>query len=163
MHWGRKNTAAGRGEPYFCGEPLRFKLTATAIADFLTISYRSDLDVLVARWLRPIELAEMEQGYWALLAEAELHQCRRWLLDVRRRRNTHQIGASWMVRTLLPELEPRLGGRSRLAYLLMPEYLRDVAADAAFPPPVYFDGKPFVGERFVEERAAFGWLQAAGE
>ena len=63
--------------------------------------------------------------------------------------------------------EPRvgilLGGRSRLAYLMAPIYLRDAAADAAFPPPAYFDGKPFVGERFVEEQAAFEWLQAAGE
>ena len=137
-------------------------MTTIAVADFLTISYRPDLDVLVARWLRPIELAEMEQGYWALLAEAELRQCRRWLLDVRRRRNTHQIGAAWMVSTLLPALGQRLGGRSRLAYLLMPEFMRDAAADAAFPPPAYFDGKPFVGERFVEEHLALGWLQVSG-
>ena len=141
---------------------MLFELTTTAIDDFLTISYRPDLDVLVARWLRPIELPEMERGYWALLAEAELRQCRRWLLDVRRRRNTHQIGAAWMVRTLLPELGPRLGGRARLAYLLMPAFMRDEAADAAFPPPAYFDGKPFVGERFVEEHRAFEWLQISG-
>lgn len=128
--------------------------------DFLTITYRADLDVLVARWLRPLELAEMRRGYDALLVEALRGGHRRWLLDVRRRLNTHQIGAQWMVSTFLPQLGPRLGGRTRLAYLLAPQYLRDEAADAAFPPPSYFEGQPFVAMRFIEEQVAIAWLLA---
>ncbi len=129
--------------------------------DFLDITYRPDLDVLVARWLRPINLSEMRRGYDALLVEA-LKGCRqRWLLDVRRRLNTHLVGAQWMVSTFLPQLGPRLGGRTRLAYLLGPEYLRDEAADAAFPPPGYFAGQSFVADRFIEEQAAISWLLAA--
>ena len=126
--------------------------------DFLTISYRSDLDLLVGRWLRPIELAEMQQGYKQLLVAAVANNCRRWLLDVRRRQNTHQIGAQWMLSAFLPLLAPQLGGRTRLAYLMAPVYLRDIAADATFPPLAYFEGKPFVGERFIEENAAIAWL-----
>jgi hypothetical protein len=38
-------------------------MSAPLTQDFLNISYRSDLDLLVGRWLRPIELAEMQQGY----------------------------------------------------------------------------------------------------
>ncbi|QKG54123.1 hypothetical protein [Hymenobacter sp. BRD67] len=132
----------------------------THLDDFLAISYRADLDVLVARWLRPIELAEMTRGYEALLDAAASGRHRRWLLDVRRRLNTHQIGAQWMVSTLLPQLELRLGGHTRLAYLLAPLYLRDTAADAAFPPPTYFTGKPFVADRFVDEQLAIDWLLA---
>lgn len=126
--------------------------------EFLNISYRSDLDLLVGRWLRPIELAEMQQGYQQLLETAVANNCRRWLLDVRRRQNTHQIGAQWMVSTFLPLLAPQLDGRTRLAYLMAPVYLRDTAADAAFPPPTYFEGKSFIGERFIEENAAIAWL-----
>ena len=63
-----------------------------------------------------------------------------------------------MVSTFLPLLETQLSGRTRLAYLMAPAYLRDTAADAAFPPPAYFAGKPFVGERFIEENAAIAWL-----
>ena len=128
--------------------------------DFLEIIHRPDLDVLVARWLRPIELPELQRGYELLLAEAIGRGCRRWLLDVRRRLNTHQVGAQWMVSSLLPRLGPQLGGRTRLAYLLAPIYLRDEAADAVFPPPTYFDGKPFIADRFVEEQAAIVWLTA---
>ena len=74
--------------------------------------------MLVARWRRAIELAEMRQGYLTLLAEAErrwCRRCRRWLIDVRRRRNTHLLGPGWMVSTLLPALGPRLGGCPRPA------------------------------------------------
>ena len=129
------------------------------VKDYLEISYRPDLDLLLGRWLRPIELAEMQEGYELLLEAAVAGSCRRWLLDVRRRQNTHQVGAAWMMSTLLPRLAARLGGRTRLAYLLAPAYLRDEAADAAFPPPAYFAGKPFVGERFIEEQAAIAWLR----
>ncbi|TDN40037.1 hypothetical protein E4631_20725 [Hymenobacter sp. UV11] len=131
------------------------------VDDFLTISYRADLDVLVARWLRPIDLPEMRRGYDALLVAALQGRHRHWLLDVRRRLNTHLLGAQWMASTFLPQLGPRLGGHTRLAYLLAPEYLRDEAADAAFPPPSYFVGQPFVADRFTEEQAAVAWLLAA--
>jgi len=135
------------------------------LADFLEITYRPDLDVLVARWLRPIELAELQRGYEAMLEAAAADPTaprRRWLLDVRRRLNTHLIGAQWMASTLLPQLGPRLGGRTRLAYLLVPTFLRDEAADAAFPPPDYFVGQPFLADRFVEEQAATEWLMVNG-
>ena len=56
------------------------------------------------------------------------------------------MGAQWMVNTLLSQLAHRLGGRTKLAYLMAPVYMRDEAADAAFPPAAYFVGKPFVGE-----------------
>lgn len=129
------------------------------VEDFLEISYRADLDILVARWLRPVELPELQTGYEHMLAAAQAGAGRRWLIDVRRRFNTHQIGAQWMVSSFLPRLGPTLGGRSRLAYLLAPLYLRDQAADSAFPPPSYFEGKPFIGERFMEENAAIAWLR----
>ena len=130
------------------------------VEDFLDISYRADLDVLVARWLRPVDLPKLQTGYEQMLAAAQAGAGRRWLIDVRRRFNTHQVGAQWMVASLLPRLGPALGGRSRLAYLLAPMYLRDSAADSAFPPASYFEGKPFIGDRFVEENAAIEWLRA---
>ena len=116
------------------------------VRDFLKISCRADLDLLVDRWLRPIELEELQHGYQLLLEAAEADKCQRWLLDVRRRQNTHQMGAQWMVNTLLSQLAHRLGGRTKLAYLMAPVYMRDEAANAAFPPAAYFVGKPFVGE-----------------
>lgn len=63
-----------------------------------------------------------------------------------------------MLSTFLPLLAPQLGGRTRLAYLMAPIYLRDTAADAAFPLPAYFEDRSFIGERFIAENAAIAWL-----
>lgn len=129
------------------------------IPDFLALSHRPDLEVLVARWMRVISLAEMQQGYELLLQAATQHRCRQWLIDARRRNNTDREGAVWMVQDFLPRLQGQLGGRTALAYLLPPTNLRDQQADAAFPPASFFDGKPFVAERFTDERTALDWLQ----
>ena len=61
--------------------------------DYLEISCQADLDLLIARWLIPIELPRMQQGHQLLLEAARAGNCRRWLLDVRRRLNTPQVGA----------------------------------------------------------------------
>ncbi|RSK43730.1 hypothetical protein [Hymenobacter rigui] len=129
--------------------------------DYLNALYRPDLNVLVVRWMRLVTLAEMQQGYLYLLEVAAQHQCRFWLLDARRRFNTDREGAAWMVTTFLPTLAARLGGRTYLAYLLMPVIMRDAEADAAFPPAHFFEDKPFMSERFVDEQQAMAWLQAA--
>ena len=134
-------------------------MNSIRVEGFLEVSYRADLDVLVARWLRPVELPELQRGYELMLDTARAGAGRRWLIDVRRRFNTHQVGAQWMVSSLLPRLGPTLGGHSRLAYLLAPMYLRDSDADSAFPPQSYFEGKPFISDRFIEENAAIEWLR----
>ena len=130
-----------------------------AAPDFFVINHRPDLDVLTARWMQLVTLDEMCQGYEALLSAATHYNCRQWLIDTRRRANTDREGASWMISSFLPRLQPTLGGRTALAYLLAPVSLRDPAADAAFPPLSYFNDKPFIAERFIEEGAAITWLQ----
>lgn len=130
-----------------------------ATPEFLILSYRPDLEVLVARWMRVISLAEMQRGYEQMLQTAAQYGCHQWLIDARRRNNTDREGAVWMVQDFLPRLQGQLGGRTALAYLLAPVHLRDPQADAAFPPAHFFDGKPFVADRFIDERTALDWLR----
>lgn len=128
--------------------------------DYLNISYRPDLEVLVVRWMRPVTLPEVQAGYHLLLEAAITHQCQQWLLDVRRRFNTDREGARWMITEFLPAVGARLGGRTYLAYLLAPLLLRDQSADDAFPSPESMADKPFLGLRFTDEREAIEWLLA---
>ncbi|UOQ79005.1 hypothetical protein MUN84_11045 [Hymenobacter sp. 5516J-16] len=132
-----------------------------AAPEFVEVTHRADLDVLLIRWMRKVTLEEMCAGYHYVLERAAEHRCRQWLLDARRRFNTDRDGAHWMITSFLPTLHARLGGRTYLAYLLVPVIMRDVEADAAFPPASFFEGKPFAAERFIDEREAVAWLQEA--
>jgi hypothetical protein len=141
------------------GQRLIPELMSDTEPDYLTISYRPDLEVLVGRWMRQVSFTEMCEGYHRLLEAAVAHQCRQWLIDVRRRFNTDREGAHWMVTEFLPTLQPNLGGRTHLAYLLAPLIMRDPAGDSAFPSAETMADKPFLGERFIDEAAAIVWLQ----
>ncbi|GAA3938766.1 hypothetical protein [Hymenobacter algoricola] len=131
----------------------------TYTLDFLQLEYRADLQVVVGRWMRQASLAELQQGYQALLEVAAPAGCRGWLLDARRRNNTDPGIQRWLISGFLDGAAARLGGRVRLAYLLPPPQLRDLAADGAFPPAAFFADKPYDATRFVDERQAVEWLQ----
>ncbi|QDA59905.1 hypothetical protein [Hymenobacter jejuensis] len=126
--------------------------------EYLQIVFRSDLNVLVGRWMRQTTPSEMQQGYHDLLDVAVSQNCRRWLVDVRRRDHANQDGTSWMQQTFFPQLAPRLGSKVSLAYLFAPSHLNDLEADATVPPLTYFDGRPYRVQRFVEEHIAMSWL-----
>ena len=51
----------------------------------LEITPRPDLPAIVARWQREITAAELQAGYFAVLAAGDALGCWRWLLDLRRR------------------------------------------------------------------------------
>lgn len=47
--------------------------------DFLSLTYRPDLNFLVVRWLRPVSGAETRTGYELILATAKQCNCPYWL------------------------------------------------------------------------------------
>ena len=63
------------------------------VEDCLEISCQADLDLLIARWLIPIELPRVQQGHQLLLEAARAGNYRHWILDVRRCLNTPPVGA----------------------------------------------------------------------
>ncbi len=126
--------------------------------DFLHLTHRPDLDLLVARWQRQTTTEEMQRGYEALLAGAVDQQCRRWLVDARRRDHANQQGTPWMVGTFFPLITSQLGGSVRLAYLLAPTHLRELEADTTVPALTYFDNRPYRVLRFANEQPAMQWL-----
>ncbi|RYU80101.1 hypothetical protein [Hymenobacter persicinus] len=127
--------------------------------DFLQVTYRPELRVLVLRWMRQTTLAELQQGYQALLAEAATHQCWCWLVDARRRDSANQDGTQWMMDVFFPQLAGQIHHKVYLAYLFAPTHLRELEADNSVPALTYFDGRPYQVERFTEELAAMQWLQ----
>ncbi|MBO3271227.1 hypothetical protein [Hymenobacter defluvii] len=128
--------------------------------DYLDLTYRADLDLLVGRWMRNPALAEMQQGYNLMLNAATTCGCMRWLIDARRRDHTNQNGIPWMMEVFYPQLASRLQGRVHLAFLLAPVHLQALEADTSLLPLSYFDTLPYQIGRFLEEQAAITWLDS---
>jgi hypothetical protein len=127
--------------------------------DFLQIDYRPDLDLLVGRWLRAVTEGELYASYPALLEAAQVHGCRHWLLDARRRLNVEVAITPWLLNDFVPRLGQHLGGRAYLAYLVAPIQMTEaVPAEQVIPPLVYFEGRAALMQRFTDEAAALQWL-----
>ncbi|NML67475.1 hypothetical protein HHL22_19915 [Hymenobacter sp. RP-2-7] len=89
-------------------------------AEVFTLEYRPDQALLVARWLQPLALPELQASYEALLAAALTHaNCRHWLLDVRRRPVGNLEALAWFRQQFSPRLVPALGGPLFVAYFAM--------------------------------------------
>ncbi|UPL49257.1 hypothetical protein [Hymenobacter sublimis] len=133
-------------------------MVSPAISDYLQVTHRVDLDVLIVRWLRQPTSQELHEGYRAVLAIAQQPGCRYWLVDGRRRTNANQQGVAWMMETFLPLVMARLGGQVFMAYLFVPNHLAELEADASVPPLTYFDNLPYHIRRFADEQPAMAWL-----
>ena len=108
-------------------------------ADFLTINYRADLNLLVCRWQRPVAAGEFQQGYRTMLRAAQQSGCPFWLLDVRGRALPEATTLDWFRHEFLPRLTEHLGRPACMGFLLSPSQLRqrgpaapDATADLAF-------------------------------
>lgn len=132
-----------------------------AVADYLHCAFRSDLNMLVARWLRQPTTDEMHAGYHTMLDLATTTQAQYWLVDVRRREATRSEDTNWMMHTFFPLLARQLTPPVLLAYLFMPTHLTDLVHNANVPPLTYFDGRPYQVQRFIEEQGAINWLLSA--
>ncbi|UOR04609.1 hypothetical protein MUN82_16875 [Hymenobacter aerilatus] len=126
--------------------------------EYLDLTYRADLNLLVSRWMRHPSVAEMQHGYNLMLNAAATHGCVRWLIDARRRDHANQSGIPWMIEVFYPQLASRLEGRVFLAFLLAPMHLQALESDTSLLPLSYFDTLPYQIGRFLEERAAMTWL-----
>lgn len=130
-------------------------LTASACLD---LTYRADLQLLVARWRRQATTEELQATYFALLEAAVAKSCPRWLLDVRGRADSNAAYTAWMMTVFFPQLPQHFREPVRLAYLFAPNHLRELETDERVPPLTWFDDKPYRVQRFVEEAAAVRWL-----
>ena len=127
----------------------------------LDITPRPDLPALVARWQREITAAELQAGYFAILAAADEMNCWRWLLDLRRREELASPELSaWLNNDFLPKLPRRYPAPVRIAFLVSPLRAQlqqsdsSVASISANPRP----DQGYFTALFTDEAAAYRWL-----
>ncbi|GAB2951810.1 hypothetical protein GCM10027048_16010 [Hymenobacter coalescens] len=132
----------------------------TPTPHYLTIDYDAEAGLLIGRWRRLVMPFELHRGYAALLDAAAAHDCRYWLIDTSQR--TSGVDASdvqWMMDRFFPQLQPRLGRTTYLAYLMAPHQLASIITDSDIPNLTYFDERPYRLARFTDEVQARSWLR----
>ena len=118
-------------------------------ADFLELRYRPDLQLLVARWRRPVSAAELRQGYYAMLRLAREVNCVCWQVDLRSRNAPDSADRHWLTAEFLTQAAQRLDGPVCLGYLLTPSLLAQMGSPTASTNKVAF---------FSEEGPLTTWL-----
>lgn len=123
---------------------------------FLEIAYRSDLGLLMGRWLCSVAEAELHAGYEAMRQAALHFGCGHWLIDSRRRVCRCLHSAEWVTTHYLPQVQRALGQPLRVGVLVLPDYLASLPQAYCNCPP----SNPVQFARFVDEGAANAWLAA---
>jgi len=118
-------------------------------ADFLELRYRADVQLLVARWRRPVSAAELRQGYYAILRLAREVNCACWQVDLRSRNAPDEADRRWLTAEFLTSAAQRLEGPVCLGYLLTPKLLEQMGGPTASNNRVAF---------FSEEGPLTAWL-----
>ncbi|GAB3666535.1 hypothetical protein GCM10027594_33380 [Hymenobacter agri] len=127
---------------------------------FLHIAYRPDSCLLVGRWQCSINEAQLRQGYELLRHTALEHNCGHWLIDARRRIDRRRNGPEWVVTNFLPQVQAELGQPLCVAFLVLPNHLRELESESDLPIRTTNPAVPLQYARFIEEGAANAWLEA---
>ncbi len=117
--------------------------------DFLELRYRPDLQLLVARWRRPVSAAELRQGYRATLQLAREVNCPFWQVDMRSRNAPNAADCQWLTTEFLARAAQRMAGPVCLGYLLSPKLLAEMGGPVTGSNKVAF---------FAEEGPLTAWL-----
>lgn len=127
--------------------------------------YRSDLGILVLRWLRPHNLSETQASYRHLLRMAHTHTCANWLLDGRRDGPLMLETTQWLAESFLPGAAQALSPLVlRLAVFSSPARLEQRLVDTSVAPAVaqaLAATQPYQTALFLDEGEALKWLVTA--
>lgn len=131
---------------------------APSSVDVFNCAYEPATGFLRGEWTGPLPLSELPACYGQLLVAAEAHDCRFWLLDMRRR-NWHDAAfAAWFSQVFVAQASRAVGQPLFLACLVPPglrpqvegqcneQLLRQITDYNVFP--FYF----------TDEQPARGWL-----
>ena len=137
----------------------------SSLADFLDLSYRTDLRILTIRWLRAVSFEELQAGFEAARLQSRVHRAGHWLVDVRRRTELTASSSGWVAHTLLPSIAAELAPATLyVAYLLSParaEILRTDKEMQATTAAAQAPTQPYRLKTFLDEGPAVSWLLAA--
>ena len=130
-----------------------------------SISFRTDLQVMVVRWHSHASFEVVQADYAHMLAAAEERGISDWLLDVRRRNKIPADLSAWVTNVFYPQATQRLAPRRlRMAVLNSPALTKAYTSDPdqkKYVSYVMDPARPFDIGLFEDEGAAMRWLSPA--
>lgn len=127
-----------------------------------TITFRTDLNVMVVRWHTHTDMEVVKADYEQMLVAAEKQGVSDWLLDVRRRDKTPIELSAWVTGEFYPQAIQRLApSRLRMAVLSSPALsatYRNDPAQKKYVDYVLEPGRPYDVGLFDDEGQAMHWL-----
>jgi hypothetical protein len=141
-------------------------LASPSTFEYLSLNFRADLHLLVLRWLRDVNLAELQAGFAEAQALAQEYRAYHWFVDVRRRGALSASDSAWVADVLLPQmarqLEPSVFA---IAYLLAPFRAKAIQKQGPMQATVaraQASTQPYRLRTFLDEAEAVEWLQIGG-
>lgn len=125
----------------------------------LSVTHRSDLNILVGRWGYQPEPAELSGAYALLTQEALACGCRLWLQDIRSRTLNDLQTTQWLLQEYFPQMARQLGGRLAVAYLASPTLMELIVNGPSYTQPSAYTIEPYVIAFFGNEGEALAWLE----
>ena len=89
----------------------------------LSVTFRSDLNILICRFIQPTPSDLLRAGYENALAIAKENNTRFWLFDLRRRGPARPEDETWILESFFPRLEANAQETQYFAYLVTPSHL----------------------------------------
>ena len=128
------------------------------VTDYVLISFRPDLQLLIMRWTRAATPAEHRAGYEAALRLARVEQAGCWLIDLRSRGLADPTDLLWVLHDFRAELQAALfATMRRIAYFTTPYHADTLAARLR---ELNTDASDSLEIRvFVDEAPAYAWLR----
>lgn len=131
-----------------------------SLSDNLEIIYHRDYRIIIGRFLRSLSEDENRQCYLDLLAAAHAHHdCRYWLLDIRRRHRSGPVVMQWLQHDFYLQMQRELGTPVRLVYFMAPGLHEEFQTDGTAPTPsTYKPTDSFYINQCITEGESVRWL-----
>ena len=128
-----------------------------------TLSFRTDLDIMVVRWQPVVETLAVQTDYAQMLATAKERGMHTWLLEVRRRKVAALELGPWVNGTFYPDAVAQFAPqRLRVAVLSSPALTAAYTNDPTYKKEVAYaldPARPFDMALFEDEGKAMQWLR----
>ena len=128
-------------------------------SSFYMVSYQAHPPVVRGKALRPLSVVEFTEACELLLAQAQTHRCRYWLLDGRADENIRPPAVySWLLEEFLPRAYKTLGRVPCLAFVARPELQQAIRANSRLIPTPPSQPAAMQTHWFTSEEEALKWL-----